>query len=169
MEKLTPLCLKTEDMAETKPRILFVCTGNTCRSPMAAAYLRSFGKHDAFSRGIAACDGDPIAVNAVRALESAGILSTPENDYENHSASNVIAADMESADIIVTMTGSHSTALMFAFPQFAGKIRTMESPVSDPYGGDLEKYEKTLSEIAASVDSMFLTGKADGENRHKEE
>ncbi len=169
MEKLTPLCLKTEDMAETKPRILFVCTGNTCRSPMAAAYLRSFGRHDTFSRGIAACEGDPMAVNAVRALKSAGIASTPENDYESHRAANVTAVDMESADVIVTMTGRHTAALIFAFPQFAEKIRTMESPVSDPYGGDVSVYKKTLSQLSAAINSMFLTKRTgDGEQNDEE-
>lgn len=164
MKNPTPLCLKDGKSERTLPRILFVCTGNTCRSPMAAAYLRSFGKHDAVSRGIAACDGEPIAENAVLALRSARIASTPENDYENHRAANVTAADMESADAIVTMTGRHTAALIFAFPQFAGKVRTMEDPVSDPYGGDLKRYERALFEIARTVDRMFSVGKREGES-----
>ncbi len=169
MEKLAPLSLKTEQGGAHRPRVLFVCTGNTCRSPMAAAYLRAGGRYDAFSRGIAAVEGDPISENAVFALRFFGIESTPDNGYEGHRAKNVTEADMESADMVVTMTGRHTAALIFAFPRFAGKVKTMVRPVFDPYGGDKEAYKRALCDIKASLDAMFLKETAEDESRDCEE
>ena len=145
--------LGSESPEET---VLFVCTGNTCRSPMAEAYLASFGGRRVFSRGIMANEGEPISNNAALALEVSGIESTKENNYKEHTAKNVTEEDMRSADRVIAMTGNHARALMFAFPQFAGKIEVMDPAVSDPYGGDLSVYLQTLSEIMETLDGMFL-------------
>ena len=142
-----------------KETVLFVCTGNTCRSPMAAAYLSSFGGRAVMSRGISANEGEPIANNAALALEISGIPSTEENDYKDHTAKNVTENDVGTADRVIAMTANHARALMFAFPQYAGKIEVMTPPVSDPYGGDLSVYLTTLSEIMETIDGMFALKK----------
>ena len=90
------------DLALERPTLVcFVCTGNTCRSPMAEATVNhlfrvppvctacdmqrvlSMPSVRATSAGLYGA-GDPIAKNAVRALEAADIPSTPDNDYKNH-------------------------------------------------------------------------------------
>ena len=74
-------------MSERKKttRILFVCTGNTCRSPMAQAVLRAHRPDlRVLSAGIATRGGKPIAQNAATALHRAGIENTPANPYESH-------------------------------------------------------------------------------------
>ena len=80
--------LLTEAVKEQEPKILrvcFVCTGNTCRSPMAQAVTNHLAKKlgrdlTAFSRGLYALDGDPIASCAIAALEGAGIEPTADHD-----------------------------------------------------------------------------------------
>lgn len=126
---------------------------------MAEAYLRHRGDYDAKSCGIAANEGERIAENAVSVLADAGIELCAENNYAAHTAKNITLADVATADTVVAMTGRHASALMFSFPQYAEKITVMQNPISDPYGGDLERYKQTLAEIAESIEAMFPRGR----------
>lgn len=130
--------------------VCFVCTGNTCRSPMAAALFNHLAKGQpmrAFSAGLYAVPGTPIAENAVAALKKAGVAETPDNRFTAHRAQIITAEMMEKADRVVCMTAGHAMRLLGAFPQYAGKIATFRKDVSDPYGGDLAQYEKCLAQI----------------------
>ena len=142
-----------EDTEDTS--VCFVCTGNTCRSPMAEACLKSRGYKNVISRGIAARDGDPISEFSALALEESGIASTPDNDYKSHRAQNITDGDMARADLVYCMTSSHARMLLFAFPQYAGKIHVMPDEISDPFGGNLETYKKTLAEISSAIAELF--------------
>ncbi len=143
-------CVLPEDRC-----LCFVCTGNTCRSPMAEAFMKSRGYKNAFSRGISASEGEPISDGAVRALADAGIASVPGNDYESHRAKNISEDDLARADGVYCMTSSHAKMLMFFCPRFAGKIHVLPKDISDPYGGDLEQYKKTLAEISSALVELF--------------
>ena len=150
--KSAPVSAACEDGEDTGAEVVcFVCTGNTCRSPMAEAVMKSRGHRNTFSRGIAAWDGAPISENAVAALRDAGIEASPENDYEAHRAKNISDDDMARADVIYCMTAAHASRLFFSYPQYAGKIRVMPTEISDPFGGDLEVYKKTLDEIKTAI------------------
>ena len=155
METTEKLCkpevLLELDGKETPGTVIcFVCTGNTCRSPMAEAYLKSRG-FKAFSRGIAALEGEPISPLAVRALEDAGVEPVPENDYREHRAKNMTEGDMARAASVYCMTAAHAARLMFACPQYAEKIHVLTPEISDPFGGDIETYKKTLAEIKTAI------------------
>lgn len=139
------------------PRVvLFVCTGNTCRSPMAAAVFNHLysDRGVAVSAGLAA-DGSPISANAVHALRQKGIPSTEKNDYESHTSRTVTAEMMKAADRIIGISARHAMALMSAFPEYAEKIEAMPSDIADPFGGSAEVYTRCLADIEAAEKRLF--------------
>ena len=153
-------------------RILFVCTGNTCRSPMAKALLtdlsrpreicsvgknQSIGLFEVRSAGLYASEGAPITPAAVDALREAGVVATPQNNYPAHTAKNVSAEMVEWADEVVGLTASHAMQLLMRFPQAATKIRTLPLDISDPYGGDAEVYRLCLAQLRYALELAYLT------------
>lgn len=185
MEKETaaPLLQKERDGNENRPvRICFVCTGNTCRSPMAeavAAYLTearrlalpegirelTVPEYEVTSAGLSAAEGEPITENAVRALEEAGIepVAGRARDYHFHRAHRLTEADAGCCDLLVGMTPEHAFAMLMQFPQLAERIVTMPRPIPDPYGGDAAVYRDSLAAITAGVRELLFGEKpADG-------
>ncbi len=132
-------------------KVLFVCTGNTCRSPMAEAVMRARLTElrkdaEVFSRGLFA-NGLPMSYNAVLALRDMGI------EPMEHRSANITSEDIASSDLILTMTENHKAMLLAAAPEESGKIMTLSewakesADVSDPYGGDFEEYSRCLNQI----------------------
>ena len=148
------------DTAEVPMTVCFVCSGNTCRSPMAAAVLNYLGKgkYRAVSAGTCACDGDGITENAALALERMGIPSEGSHDYRNHRARSVRYSDMAHADMIVGMTSRHTLQLVSAFPEFAEKIRNMPCEVPDPFMHGEAVYDKCLNMITDGIRELFALG-----------
>ena len=143
-----------------QPRVvLFVCTGNTCRSPMAAAVWNHLaaerGWHSiATSAGLYAAVGMPISKEAVAALSAAGISPTPRNDYPAHTARPVSEELMENADRVIAISGTHAIELAVRYPQYAAKIETMPQGISDPFGGDVARYSACLADIRQGIDRL---------------
>lgn len=148
----------------TPRRICFVCTGNTCRSPMAAAVANALASERdgekpsliATSAGLYAGEGEPITPVAVVALEHAGVRAVEGVDYHAHIAHTVTEADVDAADLLVAVSGSHAMELLFRFPAAAHKIVCMPQAISDPFGGDLARYEACLREITAGVKTLLF-------------
>ncbi len=137
--------------------IYLICTGNTCRSPMAEAILRT-KKIDGLavrSAGIHAMDGYPIASHAKTLIEEANL------PYTAHSRA-LSLEDVNWAQLIFTMTETHKQMLLHTFPMAENKIFTLKefvqpesSPdVHDPFGGNLETYRHTFDELAALMDML---------------
>ncbi len=134
-----------------KDLYLFVCSGNTCRSPMAAALFNHYYGDDnctAISAGLYA-DSSPISLNAAHALELAGI--TPPN----HISQPVDTGMLEEAVQIIGITAAHTDSLIWAYPQFASKITKMSMDICDPFGGDLAAYQACLEKIKEALLDMF--------------
>lgn len=110
-------------------RILFVCTGNTCRSPMAEGLLRRLAKESGInlevrSAGVAALERFPVAENALLVLQEKGI--------EEDMSSTLLSADWaEWAELILTMTVHHKQEVIQRFPQTADKTFTLKEYAED--------------------------------------
>ena len=146
-------------------QILFVCSGNTCRSPMAAALLNSLGDADflATSAGLQAFAGDEMTKNALEALTLCGTPEHPDNPYGRHRSSPIHPLHLEQADIVVGITAKHCEILQAAFPEFAHKIIPFPSDIPDPYGGDRHTYLTCLAKLRLGVYELYRAWKK-GEN-----
>lgn len=132
--------------------ILFVCTGNTCRSPMAEGYLRSkeIDGVTVLSRGLAS-DGSPVSLNSKTAMAEVGI------DISGHISRQITDRDIKNADKIICLSPSHKAVLLSAgVPQ--EKLYILGKGISDPFGGDITVYRRCRDEIFAAIDELQKDG-----------
>ena len=153
-----PMTLSREEQKEAeRPFLLFVCTGNTCRSPMAAALYNAGRGEDepiAFSAGLFASEGAPISSGALTALLESGVAVCPENDYTKHEARNVSEEMMRDAKRVFAISASHAMQLLMRYPQYAEKIETLPMDVADPFGGNDAVYRACLSQLQFCIAAL---------------
>lgn len=148
-------------------RLLFVCSGNTCRSPMAEALLRAALPGDSGwtveSAGIAAEKGVPASRNAVAAMREHGL------DLSGHFSRRATREMLRAADVVVAMTRSHRMQLVALEPSVAQKSFLMldfhpcqpkNRDMPDPVGGPISAYRSCRDTILECLPDLvdYLAG-----------
>jgi protein-tyrosine phosphatase len=142
--------------------VLFVCTANRCRSPMAAALLRQrldlLGAQSADwqveSAGTWAEQDQPATALAIDVMRERGL------DISGHQSRLIDRAMLKDASIVLVMTRHHQEALQIEFPEFAAKVHLMSElidrtfDIADPFGGTEEDYRR----CAANLEEILKTG-----------
>lgn len=124
-------------------RLLFICTGNTCRSPMAevlaSSILEKQGKSvcwETASAGIAAFPGDEATTEARAVMAQRGL------DLSRHRSRRVTVYDVEEAHLVLTMTMAQREALRRLFPDFTSRIRLLAEVACNEAAASLQKYDE---------------------------
>jgi protein-tyrosine phosphatase len=145
---------------------LFVCTGNTCRSPMAEGMFRKMladklqcdqeelaeQGYLVLSAGIAAAEGNPAANEAIQLLEPEGI------DLSSHTSRQLTESLLDQADVVMTLTKGHRNAILTSRPDLEQSVRLLSpsgQDISDPIGGGLPEYATCKAEIEQALNELI--------------
>lgn len=146
-------------------KIIFVCTGNVCRSPMAEyyfnkkiKYLEKDNEYIASSCGINAKSGEPATYNAVEAMKKYNV------DISEHRARKIYDLNVLDFDLIITLTKQHKFLVENMYPEIKGNVYTLKEFVNpnseylnidDPWGLDDKVYEQCAKDIVEYVDKLI--------------
>ncbi len=154
---------------------LFVCTGNTCRSPLAEGMFRKLladwlqcSPDDLVDRGfviqsagIAAASGAQASPESVELLRHQGV------DIGGHASQPVTAQLLEASNYIFTMTNGHREAILRYRPDLADRVEVLRRDgvdVVDPIGGGMSEYQRCETEIAESLRAIISSNIERGSN-----
>lgn len=148
--------------APTTYNLLFVCTGNTCRSPMAMGIARRAVEERGWSHvavdsaGIAALPGSPASEHAIR------VAAEHDIDISAHMSRPLLPELAEWADLTLVMNPSHLTALeSLGFEEQTALVTDFldgegwGEPVEDPFGEDEESYRRAFEQLEHAIDGVL--------------
>jgi len=143
-----------------RPMLLFVCTGNVCRSPIAEYLVRDrlgdMADWDIGPTKIGAIPGRPASPEAVEVMDEAGV------DLRGHASRTVDANLIANAAVVVVMTDAHLVQLRSRYPGDEQKMFLLKSfapaghgDIADPIGLSVERYREVRGEIEACLPGLF--------------
>ena len=148
-------------------KIMFICTGNICRSAMAHVMLEKRVEEEdkniqVYSCGVYAQNGDRPTEEAI------SVLATIYNvDLRKHRATNIADSEIEEMDVILCATTSHKNNVLNRYPELEGKVFTMKEyagypandmDINDPWGCSYETYKRCAREISDVIEKIINKG-----------
>lgn len=145
-------------------RILFVCTGNTCRSPMAQGLLTKIlgtvpdenpNTFEICSAGLFAVSGLPASPEAIKTMQEYGI------DISQHKSRQVNKEIIKQSDFIIVMTAMHYDHLLAMYPESENKLSSLgelagfHGEVKDPFGKEIKEYKKTAAQLHSMLEKII--------------
>ena len=130
-------------------RILFVCSGNICRSPFAEVLARDLNERadrEFASAGTIALTGNPASATAITVGAELGV------DLSSHRATHLTANVLAETDLVYAMEDEHIGSVLALDP--GARVRLLSpagAPMPDPYGGDHFEYERSYNLIGAAL------------------
>jgi protein-tyrosine phosphatase len=142
--------------------ILFVCTGNICRSPMAEGLLRHrlaqeglSKRHRVASAGVWALDGHAASEHSIT------VMAERDIEISHHIAHTITAGDVAEAELILVMSREHQDVIGSTWPQYSWKVYRISEmadkrrDVRDPYGGPIDEYRSCADTIEQYLDRGY--------------
>ncbi len=140
-------------------KILFICTGNTCRSPMAQALASHLAEKmdipsETDSAGLMVIPGSKVSKYSVDAMMEFDI------DISSHTPKTLSSELLDNADLILTMTKSQKDLIIKSIPLYSEKVKclgeySVDGDIADPYGADFNAYKECASQIKKAIVSLY--------------
>ena len=143
-----------------KKSVLFVCTGNSCRSPLAEAWFNKRAAERNLKELTASSAGICAAAGGTASMQSRTVAKENGADLEKFVSRQITLDMIREADLIIGMSQSHCRCIADAVPSAADKLRVLLSydkggDVADPYGGSVELYRHTFAEMVPAIENLI--------------